>query len=401
MPIIPEIATEAATHRDPTLLEMVRDTIVTYKGTVGEPLSLTDITKIARVEPITVYSNDLVALPELYDISQGILNIFSAYYLQAVSLLSIELQDIRILKILDKVNPDRDIKSVLAAGYTSYESRNLLTLSLQQSKFKLPMLGAKQAVSLEFINPHLDTSTDYPLAGANSDNAIFQKVEYLDRLPTAVGKIVEIKFSFNTCTEGGKKSANEATVPVVIKLDTMIVPQETVSAIVTSSKDELTFSSRFTDVLNGKIHFVKDFILCQDLIKTHKKTMMKDPTNVYSQILKRINNSRIYGALTGNVSLSGISSIFVISEKVESDIQKAIGGKLTNTKTREIVFNNTMAMLIVVVDREWERVTVYARGIDGYSQNTYADFKSQTGKDSGANIADILKAFSLGNSPSF
>lgn len=402
MPLNKNLSVESAGHREPTLLEIVRDIIITYKGTVGEPLSYADITKIARAEPITVYSDDLVALPELYDISQGILNIFTAYYLQAISLLSVELQDIRILKILDKVNPDRDIKSVLASGYTSYESRNLLTLSLEGSKYKLPILGNGKGFSFEFMNdPIGNDRSDFPLQGASHNAAVFQQVEYLDKLPVAVGKVVEVKFTFNSEVANGKKVSNEVVIPVVIKLDTMIAPVETVNNIITSNKDQLTVGNRFRSALNGRIHFIRDFLLCQDLIKTQKKTMMKDPTNIYSMILKRINNSKLYSALTGNVSLAGVTAIFVISEQTENEIQKAIGGKLTNRTTRDIVFQNTMAMLIVVVDRSWERVTVYARDIDGYSQNTYADFKAATGKDSGANIADILKAFSLGNSPSF
>jgi hypothetical protein len=402
MPQITSLSLESAGHREPTLLEIVRDTIITYKSTAGEPLSLTDVTKIARAEPITVYSDDLVALPELYDISQGILNIFTAYYLQAVSLLSVELQDIRILKILDKVNPDRDMKSVLASGYTSYESRNLLTLSLEGSKYKLPVLGNGKGFSFEFANdPVGHDDSEYPLQGASHNSSVFQKVEYLDKLPVAVGKVVEVKFTFNANVANGRKVTNEMVIPVVVKLDSMVIPTEAVTNIVTSNKEELKLSSRFRAAINGRIHFIRDFLLCQDLIKLQKKTMMKDQSGVYSQILKRINNSRLYSALTGSVSIAGITGIFVISEQTENEIQKTIGGKLTNKTTREIVFQNTMAMLIVVVDRSWERVTIYARGIDGYSQNTYADFKAATGKDSGANIVDILKAFSLGNSPSF
>ena len=58
-------------------------------------------------------------------------------------------------------------------------------------------------------------------------------------------------------------------------------------------------------------------------------------------------------------------------------------------------------MMVVVVDREWERVTIYIRDTDGYSQSTFKDFQVMSNKDSGNNIADILKAFSLGHAPSF
>ena len=98
--------------------------------------------------------------------------------------------------------------------------------------------------------------------------------------------------------------------------------------------------------------------------------------------------------------MAGISSIFVISEEDELEIQKKIGGKLTNQKTREMVFNNTSAMMIVCVDKSWERVSIYIRDVDGFSQNSFSDFKVMTDKSSDV-VSDFMKSFALGNAPSF
>lgn len=392
-------AFEDASNRDPTLIETVRNFIVTYKGTVGTPMSIADINKIARVEPVTVISNDLAAQPEMYDICHGILNIYTAYYLQAIAILSADLQDVRILKILDKTNPDRDIKTMLASGYTSYESANVSTLSLESVKLNLNKSRSLRLLTSEQVNEQIDQ--DMTTGPANMGNHVFQKVEYLDKLPTAVGKLVEVKFAFNCSMDRGKKVCNEAVIPVLVKLDTMLMPSDVLNSIVASNTDEITFGSRFRDAISGRIGFIKDFILCSDLVKAQKKTMMKDPTNIYSQILKRINSSRFYSALTGNISLAGISSVFILSEENEKHIQSRIGGKLTNKTTRDIIFENTSAMMVAVVDREWERVTIYIRDTDGYSQSTFKDFQVMSNKDSGNNIADILKAFSLGHAPSF
>jgi hypothetical protein len=91
----------------------------------------------------------------------------------------------------------------------------------------------------------------------------------------------------------------------------------------------------------------------------------------------------------------------VISEQDEQEIQKLIGGKLSNEKTRDIVFANTSAFCIAVVDSEWERVSIYIKDIDSFSQNSFDSFKPMSDKGTN-NISDILKAFSLNNSaPSF
>lgn len=380
----------ANANGEPTFLEILRNVVVTYKGTVGDPVSLADISKIARVEPITLISSNLTGTKELYNILHGVLNIYAAFYLQAIHILSAQLADVRILKILDKTNPDRDMKTLLTSGYTAYENLNIKTLSLENCKFKLPMIATdKPSFAMESI---FDEDANNVLTSST------QKLETFEKLGSAVGKVMEVKF---TVRGNDSKNSDEITIPVVVKLDNMVIPADVIDQILTANADEITLGSRFKDALAGRIGFIKDFILCSDLIKSQKKTMIKDPTGYYNQLMKRINNSRMYSALSGNISLAGVSSIVVISEEDESFVQKQIGGKLTNEHTREIIFNNTSAMCIVVVDKEWERVSIYIKDIDGFSQNSFDAFKSMSDKGSGPQIADILKSFSLGNAPSF
>ena len=385
-----------ATNGEPGALEVIRNTIVSYKGTVGDPLSLSDVSKIARVEPITLISSSLTGTKELYNVLHGVLNIYAAYYLQAVSILSAQLTDVRILKILDKTNPDRDLKTLLASGYLGYESRgvdkvNIKTLSLEGCAFKLPMLVTDRENKL--ATESVFDEDDHGTLG-NSIN----KLDTFEKLGTAVGKVVEVKFKVRKTDD---KLADEYSIPVVVKLDTMIIPKEVIGRIMTSNADEITLGSRFRDAITGRISFIKDFLLASDLIQTHKKTMIKDPTGYYNQLLKRVNNSRIYSALSGNISLAGISSVVVISEEDENEVQKLIGGKLTNTKTRDIVFDNTSAMMIVVVDREWQRVSMYIKGIDGFSQNTFDEFKMMSSNSSEAALMDAIKTFSMNGAPAF
>lgn len=380
----------ATSTGEPSILEIVRNVIVTYKGTVGEPLSIADVTKIARVEPITIVSSNLTGTKELYNILHGVLNIYSAYYLQAISILSAQLADVRILKILDKTNPDRDIKTLLTSGYTAFESfsENIKTLSLENAKYSLPMISSNKKISTEAIFDE----------DQNVLTTSVHKIDTFEKLGAAIGKVMDVRF---TVKKEGEHDASEISIPVVVKLDTMIIPSDVVGSILSMNEQDITFGARFREAISGRIRFIKDFILCSDLIKSQKKTMIKDPTGYYNQLLKRINNSRLYSAISGNISLAGISSIFVISEEDENEIQKKIGGKLTNQKTREIVFDNISAMAIVVVDRSWERVSIYIRDIDGFSQNSFDDFKSASDKSSGVQIQDILKSFSLGNNPVF
>lgn len=396
----------------PSLLDTVRNVITTYKGTVGDGLSIADIAKIARVEPLTLVSSSLSGNKDLYNILHGVLNVYSAYYLQAVSILSSQLVDTRILKILDKTNPDRDLKTFLTAGQIVFENHKtavykedvqrsaIKTLSLEGAKYKLPKvlkdnLSMESTATSSFGLPDPYGQIDGDMEGQGFSAAV-AKIDSFDKLGLTVGKVIEVSFHMDN---NSKDKRATVVIPTVVKLDTMIMPTEAMTGIMTVNADEITIGSRLKDALGGRIGFIKDFILCSDLIKSQKKTMIKDPTGYYTQLLKRINNSKTYSVLSGNISMAAISSIFVISEEEESQIQRKIGGRLSNKKTREIVFNNTSAMMLVVIDNEWERVSIYIRDVDGFSQSSFDSFKAMSGKDN--NIGDILKAFTLNNAPSF
>lgn len=399
-------------HGEPTLIEQVRNVVTTYKGTVGAGMSVADVTKIARVEPITLISSNLIATKELYNVLQGVLNIYAAYQMQAVSLLGTQIYDSRILRILDKTNPDRDLKTFLAAGQlvgesfsvesdSSIEPGSYRTMSLTGCKFGLPFVKSdKRDFSAESMSASKFGYNDEEYSNKQIPDltASANKIDSFDKLGVTVGKVIEITFNVTNKDRKNDTKENTSKIPVLVKLDTMVIPGEAISDIATLNSDEITFGSRLSDAIRGRISFIKDFLLCVDLIKAQKKTMIKDTSGLYTQLLKRVNNSKLYSALSGNVSVAGVSAVIVMSELEENEIQKRIGGRLSNLKTREMVFNNISAMMIVVIDREWERVSIYIRDIDGYSQAPISSFKSG---DKTADMTDMFKALSMSNAPSF
>jgi hypothetical protein len=66
---------------------------------------------------------------------------------------------------------------------------------------------------------------------------------------------------------------------------------------------------------------------------------------------------------------------------------------------REAIFKKTYLMIVAVIDKEWERVTFYTRGIATATQLGSHDLKAAN-KNTGPDIAQILQAYQLGSSPS-
>lgn len=103
--------------------------------------SLVDYTSSARVEPIVLLDDTLRHQPYMTDILQSLVSIFSGYYLQAVSL-SCNVGDIDTMRLLDKLNPNRDLgesamsgmgRAARYLGNESYEE-GLPTVGLEQRR---------------------------------------------------------------------------------------------------------------------------------------------------------------------------------------------------------------------------------------------------------------------------
>lgn len=390
------IATIKATITTPIqvigeLIQLIKSNTVDYYKTN----SLPEVTKLTRIEPITVISRDCMNLDYTSDVLQSCLNIFAGYYLQAVALTA-RIGNVRATKVLDRLNPDRDSSGFFA----SVESHNADTMYAGNYQFKLPRTSLSMEGKFKDmidndrdLDELIDTASKEPnpehggsVLGRNTIDKILPMAANL-----AVGKMFEVEIHVDDKT---------IRVPINIRIAPAVLPDQTVEHMLTIKKEDNTLSERYHAWRSGRIALIKDLILCQDLIDTHRKALMNDDTGVYNQIINRANNAKKFGLLTQNPSLVSASSIFVFSEVIAANIERVLGGKLSNPRIRQKAFENTYAMLLVVVDREWERIVIYHRGIATSTEVSIKDIKSMT-NSKGPDVTDILRSYIAGNSPSF
>lgn len=365
-------------------INTVKDNFTNYYTTK----SLSDATRLTRVEPLTIVSKDCLNIECMQDVNNVLLNMFAGYYLQAVHMLT-SVNDVEVVRILDKLNPDRDETGFLLEEKVSRES--LATLSLESYTYSLPT-----TTRLALEAPGKDSSKMI-VGGKGKDPA--EVITDISNL--SVGKLVNITITYNKSVEGVKDdSASAVTIPVNFRLMVSSVPNSTIAHLLAVHQDESSLVERFHAWRSGRISFIKDLIFCQDLIDEHKRAMIGDESGTMLEIMRRVNNSKKYGVITKNPSLVSASNLFVITEEIARDLEGKLGGRLTNFKTREQAFQNTYAMVIVVIDREWQRVTFYTRGIQSYTDMSYKELKS-AGKDKGPDIMDILKSLNTGHTPVF
>lgn len=358
----------------------VRDNINYYSTR-----SLSDATKLTRVEPLTILSKDLINLEYMPDVQQSLLSLFSAYYLQAISVLT-TINNVEVVKVLDRLNPNRDETGWLMQ--TSLESASIREMALESYEYALP---GTQGVALEDKNDNAD------------------QISILSNL--SVGKLLNVQIAYNANTEETGTTEKEdnkdkvrrpqaVSIPVQVRLLASVIPNSTITHLLALKTEDNGIVERFHAWRAGRIGFIKDLIFCQDLVDEYKKALVQDETDTLQEILRRVNNAKKFGLLTKNPSLVSASNLFVISEQVAKDIEQRLGGKLSNPRIRQKAFENTYAMIIVVVDREWERVTFYTRGVASSTDLSIKEIKNSS-KGKGQDVMDIFRAMQLGAPVSF
>ncbi len=379
-------------------------------------VSLADFAKNARVQPITVISKDLIALKELDSILLSVLNVFTAYYIQAFSVDSIKINGVSVDKILYKYNPN--------GSKNAFESFNQNHYSIEDYDHALPGTLSTEA-HYAFRN---SDKYNLPLTD-NANREVEGNTLFKDDASLSVGKLINLNLTLPMATHWNQTlltdrgntpiTANhdgewnkderhgitgsydrDVVIPVLIQLSSVVLGTESVINLVASNSVDKTLNDRWIQYKSGQISFIKDLILCNDIIDEKKKLLMSDETDTYLNILKRIQKSQV-GAIFSSEGLSfaSASNIYVISESVAKEIEYRIGGKLSNYRTRNKLFLGNYGMILVVIDREWERVTFYYRNMEAGTDVSFSSLAKAGNKNT--DIYEIFKMFNNGGSPIF
>lgn len=334
---------------------------------LGEQKSLIELSSAARVEPTCIISTDCLNYADIDSVAQSMLAIFTGYYLQAVNAVC-SLQSAKIMKSLDRLNPSRSSPFVQGLAGLGSESIN---------KFKLSYESVDDAAAKP-----VRSSVEFKNLDIAKENANL-----------SVGKLMEVSIN---------EGSTVIKFPVAVRLMVAPVPEETASMILTIGVKDDSFWERIYGVRSGRLGFWKDLILCQDLIDEHKRAMMKDKSGVYRDIISRANQNKVAAIFDekGRQSLNSASNLYIISEATAAQIEERGNGRFADKNFRDKVFNAGYAMVIAVVDRGFDRVKFYHRGMAQPSNLSVRDLKSAN-KGNGIDVFDVMKAFVAGNTPSF
>lgn len=206
----------------------------------------------------------------------------------------------------------------------------------------------------------------------------------------SVGKLFTVEI-----TDG----LHKASIPVSIRLMASSMPSSSLVHILSHGQQDNSAKERYHAWKAGRLSFIKDLVMCQDLIDAHRKNLMADKDGLYTNILQRNRTNQLSAIVSANPSVATASNLVIISDETAAALELKVEGKLKDFHVRERIFKETYIMIMAVIDKQWERVTFYHRGINMPTEVGMRDLKAAN-KGNGPDVSDILKAYQMGNSPS-
>lgn len=331
-------------------------------GKMMKGQNLVSIANMGRVEPLTLVDADVANLDYISDVMQSALSMFAGYYLQAINMLN-SVGNVAVAERLKPLNPSSSF------GFEEHQQFKPTYFGLKNKK-------EPRHVALESVTADVKID-DYKEISASAN--------------LSVGKMYKIVLN-------GGSNDKKVEVPVAIRLMVNILPSSILSEFFTYRDSfDMSMKERWHAWREGRLEFVKDLILCNDLIDKYRRMAITDKSGLGQTILNR-ETSQVVKALKGHESYATASNIAVISEETLAMIEAKLNGRFSNSKIRETMFENSNLMLLLVVDKQWDRVTVYTRGIDASTTLSAKEMKS-SGKGNGPDVAEIMKAYMMGSSP--
>lgn len=322
--------------------------------------SLVEYTKSTRVEPIVLMDRNVSHLPYATNILYSAITMVSAYYLQAVSL-SVKVGRIDPVAVLDKLNPSRDaaenaaqsLAGIFNTGLASYEGR-LPTFS-DRATLITSMEAFGDKVADRFKEERDRDHKAKELIGSSGGAEIAKEINQAQNL--SVGLMLNVEFE----SEGSR-----AKVPVNVRLITSPVAPSTIVDIVSQAtgvnKDRKERSYMWSA---NQLATIRDMFFCLDLADKHRNTLIEDKSGIYKEMNRRKSQNKLSTVLSlgKRPSVATASNILIITKETANEIEASLGGRLSSERIRNKIFEDTMLMLIYIVDTRFEMLTIYTRSV--------------------------------------
>lgn len=195
-----------------------------------------------------------------------------------------------------------------------------------------------------------------------------------------------------------ERNGNKMPLTLNVSLAVVVADKASMKTILGVADYEYSFENRTMLASAGARSWIRDIALNRDLIDQMRKNRRADKTGFYKTVVTARNKNWLSGLISGNISVNNASSIIICTQETADEVEPILGGPISDFDVRQRLFKDTLTMLIFVVDKRWETVTIYHRGLN---RATELDFRS-IGRSKGGNkmdVDEIIRAYQAGSAP--
>lgn len=362
--------------------------------------SISQYGRSLRSEPIAMIDQDLRMLPELEDIMKTATSVYAAMYSQAFSIgINETIGDIKVLKHLDALNPDRRVIDSVATSAMAFAGIESHQLKLPDYSNKASF-NKKPTISLEAPDPEV-------VKPVNTKVVHYEPVNRPKPSRASNHGDTDVIASFSSNLSTGllfnvtvATDKRKVDFPIQVRLMANLIPSANIISLLSAASRNMTAKERWREWRAGGIEFWNDVVLCKDLLKEKRNNILKDKTGLFKEVASRATRNNSSGWLSLNPSISQISNIVVVSKRSIEEFETSTGKKLKDVRTRDVIFNNSQILMMIVVDDEYETATFYYHDVTVPTTATLRSLKS-VNKKGGVDMMEIMRTMQMGNGIKF
>ena len=218
-------------------------------------------------------------------------------------------------------------------------------------------------------------------------------------IPTLLTRTLEMSTRVKIDNETTKQDIT-VKVPITVKAKIVYAPPSEIYNLIEVKSDDKTFMNRLDEYRSGGIS-LSEFLFATDLVKDYKENKFKDKSDLIKFMDERATASNKQIIKYGHKGLNRFYGILLVDKTELNYIEKKVGGSISKPKFKDKLMNQTGNMLVTVIDRDWERATIYIRDLSGSSDISFKTIKKINGKSDGSDMAEIFKAVVANKPPVF
>ena len=366
-----------------TLLDNVVDVISLKEDIEGalKGQALTDVNKGAVVAPSCIYTRDLTGFEYIDTLQSVALDLFTSYYLMAVDVVA-RVDSVVINRVLGDVNPD--------VGLENYN-----TPLDMLSELPMPSMEARYRPSKQRRSNKVNKHGKGRSRGAQTLTRAKGKVskDYNKDNITALGKMVTVGIE----VKRGKK-VEKIEVETLIKIINVPMAAGVLAPRLALGRKDHDADERWEAYKLGKISFWNQLVWNDDIIKEEERISRHPDATVLNKIKER-HRAGMLRAVRGKGKAYGVGSNIVITT-TETIRQVELMSKqyIDRGDFLQNMFESMGFMILMVVDKEEEMVSIHIKGISKGSVHTLKSLKKKSGKDD-LNIMSMLRDLQQANTP--